>query len=170
MYSVKPVEERKTFQKPTQKTINNTLSIKELLNPKVEEADDANTVLAEMNESFTEEDLKKAWNEYSLEIKKQLKNSLYSTLNSSPIQLTSEKKIIIEIKNSIEAADLDKEKIDLLGFLRKKLNNTFIQLEYKVQSEDKITFLDSKAKFDKMCKENESLIKFQKLFNLDIDY
>ncbi len=123
-----------------------------------------------MSEQFTFEQLEHAWKTYALKVKREKKNNLFSTLNGASPKLASDYSITIDIKNSQQVTDLDKEKPELLGFLRHTLKNSAISLKYNVIEQTKASFVDNKAVFEKLTKENDSLNKFRKMFNLDIDF
>ena len=78
--------------------------------------------------------------------------------------------ITLEIQNSIQETELDEYKGEIVRFLRLKLNNTNINLEYNISEKKSVQLMDSKATFDKLAEQNSSLNKFRKLFNLDIEF
>jgi len=110
-----------------------------------------------------------AWKEYSLKAKRDKNNSLYSTLSNANPQFGSDLIINITIKNSIALKEYDSKKPELIKFLRAKLKNHSIDIKHTVLENTKFEHHDSKSKFIKLLKENQSLEKFRKLFNLDID-
>jgi hypothetical protein len=162
---------RKTVSQPVGKLSSSNLGIKSLLDPKKEKsAEEELEQLETLNEKYSYEDLEYAWKDYALGIKRQKKDSLFATLMKSEMTLDSQHQIKLVIQNSIQAVELDKEKAELIQFLRKKLKNTAINLIYEITEKKDVKVLTSKSTFDKLAKENESLHKFRKLFNLDIDY
>ena len=74
------------------------------------------------------------------------------------------------IHNTIQEAELDLIKGDIVRFLRDKLQNTNIDLSYTITEKKSVSVMDSKGTFDKLAEENSSLNKFRKLFNLDIEF
>jgi len=110
------------------------------------------------------------WKEFSLKVKREKKDSLYSILVGSEPKLGSDLVITIAIKNSIAAQEFDSHKSELLGYLRSKLKNNSISINYKISETIKTEYADSKTKFDKLVSENQSLEKLRKLFNLDIEF
>jgi len=167
----KELHVRKTVSQPVGKLSSSNLGIKAMLDPKKEnEEEEELENLIKLNEKYTFEELEYAWKHYALGVKREKKDSLFATLMKSDLTVDSQHVIKLVIQNSIQAAELDKEKADLLQFLRMKLKNTAINLTYTITEKKDVKVLTSKSTFDKLAKENESLHKFRKLFNLDIDY
>lgn len=75
----------------------------------------------------------------------------------------------ITIKNSIALKEYEIQRPELVKLLRTKLKNHSIDIKHTVLENAKIEHHDSKSKFKKLLIENQSLEKFRKLFNLDID-
>lgn len=105
-----------------------------------------------------------------MQIKREKKESLYSTLTADTPQLKSDLSVLLHIKNSVEANELNKVKPELVAFLRQKLNNYSIRFEFILKETEQVEFKDSKSKFEELTKENSSLEKLRKLFNLDIEF
>lgn len=163
---------RKTVSHPSGKLVTANLGIKETLNPTRKKSVSAQetSILPDIAEPFTFEELEYVWKEYSLSVKRERKDNLYSTLVTSQKTMTSDYKISLELVNLVQANDLDREKAAILDFLRKKLNNYSITLNYTITEVKKAQVLDNKGVFDKLAEDNTSLNKFRKLFNLDIEF
>ena len=148
------------------------MGIKSILSPPKQQSQDVNDSVApeKQNNEFTIDQLDYAWKEYALKVKREKKNSLFSTLNGAKPKLASDYSINITVKSTIEANDIDKEKPELIGFLRQKLGNSNLTVNYSVIESQKASFVDNKSVFEDLIKENESLNKFRKMFNLDIDF
>lgn len=145
------------------------ISISDTLNPaKTSIALDEGPVIKE-EEDFTFDDLKRAWKEYALNLKREGRDRIHATLVSNDLDMSSDYVLTLKI-NSTQKTDLDNEKEGLLRFLREKLRNKNIQFNYEITELKKIEVLDSKASFEKLAEENQSLHKFRKLFHLDIEY
>ncbi|WP_139134218.1 hypothetical protein [Crocinitomix algicola] len=123
-----------------------------------------------MRDDFTFEDLERAWKSFSLAVKREKRDSFYSTLENSKMTMSSDYQIHLEIINSVQAAELEREKGELLDFLRKELRNYSIGLNFSIVETEKVQIMDNKGVFDKLAEENSSLNKFRKLFNLDIEF
>lgn len=150
----------------------NTLSvgIKSTLEPKKSENAIQENAMADMATPFTFDELMKCWNDYALILKRDKKDKMHAVLTGNKPVLTSDYGISIEISNTALAFDLEKEKVNLLAYLRFQLKNGKISFNYKISEAKKVSHVDSKSHFERFADENPSLHKFRKLFNLDIDY
>lgn len=164
---IKP--ERKTISQPTGQLQSANIGIKETLNPTKKKGLEEDDALPESNESYSQKDFEKHWKDYAFELKKLHRDSLFTTLTRSKINVSSDHTITLNIKNH-QVSELESEKIKLLRHLRFNLKNTNINLVYKVEESESKSVLDSKATFDKLAEENESLKKLRKMFNLDIEF
>ena len=152
---VKKIEavERKIISKPSAKLMTANIGIKDILSPpKNQQAENLEALLPDHAENFSIEQLKKVWHDYAIELKKAKKDSLYATLTGSELQVTSDYQITLEISNSAQAIDLEREKAGLLSFVRSELKNYQISFSYKISESKTVNAFD------------------RKLFNLDIDY
>jgi len=122
------------------------------------------------SEQIDYDNLLKVWKEYSLKVKSENKNSLHSTLSNSKPKISSDLVISFDISNSIAAKEFDKNINEFTAFLKTKLKNSKITLSYSIVESEVVKFSDSKTKYESLLKENSSLEKFRKLFNLDIEY
>ena len=166
--------QRKTIQQPSGKLSTNNLGIKETLNPTIRKSNKnvQQSVSSEEAETFTFEELQRVWKAYCLNAKRDRKENLYSALMyaGSTMKISAEYHISVSLKSNAQAAKMDQEKVELLGYLRSQLKNYSISLSYVVEEQKKTQILDSKGIFDQMAEENTSLNKFRKLFNLDIEF
>ena len=170
--ATKPTQviERKKVSMPGLKISTNNLGINSILNPPKKQSDTLEAVLPDLAENFTHTELMAVWNSYALDLKREKKDKLYATLTGANPILTSDYQITLEISNSAQAIDLEKEKVNLLGHLRSSLKNYHITFNYKISAVQKFANTDTKSTFEKLAEENPSLHKFRKLFNLDIDF
>jgi hypothetical protein len=163
--------ERKKVILPGLNISTTALGIKSILDPpKNKQVENEDALLPDLAESFTHNELMAVWNAYALDLKREKKDKLYATLTGSSPVLTSDYKISLEISNTAQAIDLEKEKVNLLGHLRSQLKNYQISFNYKISETRKFANTDTKSTFEKLAEENPSLHKFRKLFNLDIDF
>lgn len=162
---------RKQASKPTGKLKTLNIGIKDTINPPVKKTQKQNQAETQQrqNEDFTFEDLQRTWKAYAIAVKRERKDSLYTTLVNVNLSMTSDFKIKFEI-HSVQAAELEREKVALMAYLRKELKNYTIQLEHGTIEQEKIQIIDSKGTYDKLVEENTSLDKLRKLFNLDIEF
>lgn len=161
--------ERKTIALPMGKLQSTNIGIKNTLNPPKKNGADEDEALPESHEQYSEDDLKKYWNEYAYKLKSASRDSLFTTLTHSDMTVSSDHSIKLKIKNH-QVNELESEKIQLLRYLRFNLKNTKINLAYSIEETESITVMDSKTTFEKLAAENESLNKLRKMFNLDVEF
>lgn len=122
---------------------------------------------------FTKDQLLNSWKKFAFGLKKQGKESFYAMLVNNEPELRGEFEVHFMITNNIQKESLERIKSDLLKHIRKELNNWSISFSYEVnedQDENKENLYSSKDRFKKMTEKNASLLKMQKLFNLDIEF
>jgi hypothetical protein len=169
---IKPTEvvERKKFSQPSGKLSTGSLGIKTILDPpKNKLAENADALLPDLAEPFTHEQFKAVWNDYALNFKREMKDSLYTTLTESSPVVSSDYKIQLEL-TTFQASQLEREKAGLLQHLRSRLKNYQLSLHINISEKAQSPIKDNKATFETLATENPSLHKLRKLFNLDIDY
>lgn len=163
--------ERKTFSQPTGNLLSTNIGIKSTLNPTNKNGDgDLDLLEEERNETYTADEFDIYWREYALAVKREKRDSLYATLINCKVKINSQHQILITIQNSVQGNEITQEKGELLRFLREKLKNSHINLNFEITESEAIPLQDSKSTFNRLAEENSSLNKFRKLFNLDIDY
>jgi hypothetical protein len=77
-----------------------------------------------------------------------------------------------ELDNQILVDLMHLKKAEMLGFLRQKLQNWSIQLDFSVieNQEENVRDLNGKDRFELLAKKNSNLYSLQKMFNLDVEY
>ena len=162
---------RKQFSAPSRNFNSKNIGIKSTLNPvKKKNNSSISETLKEENESYTPEQFEYAWKEFALGVKREKKDSLFTTLMNCEKTVDSNHLVTLSIHNSIQQTEIDECKGNLVRLLRSRLKNTNINLAYKITEKKSVKLMDSKATFDKLAEENSSLNKFRKLFNLDIEF
>lgn len=79
--------------------------------------------------------------------------------------------ITIELTNPIEVDGIEKVRAEFLNFVRRKFQNSGIQLQHKVNIEKAADRpYTAKDKFEAMLKENPLLGRLRDTFGLDTDY
>ena len=163
--------ERKVASAPTGALSTTNIGIKSTLNPpKKKNGNNQLEVDSSLNEAYTQEQLDHVWKEFALQRKREKKDSLYTTLTNCPRKLSSNHLINLDISNSIQKTELEECKGELVRFLRSKLQNAQINVAFSMVEQSVAKLMDSKSTFDQLSKENSSLNKFRKLFNLDIEF
>jgi len=121
-------------------------------------------------ELFSQDALESSWNTYAKQMQQKGKHNLYSTLSFRKPVLKENALIEFTIDNKVQEETLENEKSDLLGFLRKELNN------YSAALKTVINTIDSERKpytsgdkFKRMAEKNPTLLKLKQQFDLDIE-
>ncbi|MBC8052139.1 MAG: DNA polymerase III subunit gamma/tau [Sphingobacteriaceae bacterium] len=136
---------------------------------KVEE-DTPKYVSGESREPFTSERLIEIWNAYAADIKKTGKINLFTIMTANPPTLLDDFKIELVIENRIQEELLMIEKIDLLNFLRLKLENFGVDIiTRQAEQNEKKRLYTSHEKYQHMAAKNPTLEEFRKKFNLDVN-
>ena len=122
----------------------------------------------EMDEPITETQLHAAWDEYIQRLKHKGSKILASILETDMPKLSG-KIISIELPAETMKKELERSTNPLMLFLKKKLQNTLITLEIKVNEQvaKKYAFTDME-KFNKLKEQNPLLEKLRTTFDLDI--
>jgi len=120
--------------------------------------------------AFTQDALENTWNAYAKLMQQKGRLNLYSTLSFRKPTLKEKFQIEFTIENKVQQEAIELEKADLMGFLRKELNNYSISLDTiinTVESERKpYTATD---KFKRMAEKNPAINKLRQQFDLDVD-
>ena len=162
--------ERKKISEPTGKLNTTIIGIKSTLNPRAKKEGEVEEIDPNLNENYSNAQLEHAWKEFALGLKREKKDSLFATLTKSEFRVGSDHIITLKLKNTIQSSEIEEIKINLVRFLRSRLKNSNIQLAYEMEESQAIKILDSKSTFDKLAEENNTLHKFRKMFNLDIEF
>lgn len=120
--------------------------------------------------SFSEDQLKKEWESFGSQLKKEGKDNEYN-LMTQDFELIDDHTITIHISNSIEQDILVRFKTDLLKHLRDNLENDQIKIDTslkKIKKSEKI--YTNTDKFNHMAKKNPNLIKLKNKFGLDTEF
>lgn len=92
---------------------------------------------------------------------------LYSTLNANPPILKENYRIELSIYNAAQETDINNKKPELLGYLRKQLNNTLIDLDLVINkaNAEKGVYTE-KDKYKKLVEKNPKVDELRKKFGL----
>ena len=119
-------------------------------------------------EDFSESEMVAAWEEYTSTVEEEGKYNLLSHLTMGAPKLEGSL-IHLEFPNSTIKLEVERAKYELLGFLRKKLQNYDIDLSIEVNetSVKKYAYTPIE-KFQKLKEKNPMIEKLRKEFDLDI--
>jgi DNA polymerase III subunit gamma/tau len=119
-------------------------------------------------EDFTEKQMRKAWNNLVSTIEKKGKYNLASILNIDTPKLKGTT-IHLEFPNATNKVEVERQQYELLGSLRKELNNFNISLSITVNEElEKNYAYSTIEKFEKLKEKNSKIELLKKTFDLDI--
>ena len=121
-----------------------------------------------LTQEFNETQLHAAWDEYVHRLKQRGEKILASILETDLPSLEG-LDIVLEMPNEGMKIDLEKERNKLMGFLKKKLQNTEISLVVKVNETKAKTFaFTPMEKYNKLKEKNPLLDKLRSTFDLDV--
>lgn len=119
-------------------------------------------------DDFTEDQIIKAWNEYVKSLEKNGKYNLASIL-SIDIPKVQDTTIHLEYPNATNKVEVERNQYELLGFIRKAVNNFDINLSITVNEEMEKQYVYSPMeKYEKLNEKNPNLDTLRKTFNLDM--
>ncbi|WP_298487104.1 DNA polymerase III subunit gamma/tau [uncultured Maribacter sp.] len=117
----------------------------------------------------SEEKLQKLWAEFVNVIDAKGQKILASNLNADIPKLKNETTIHIELPNDTMRKEVEREQYELMEFLKKQLNNYFLELKIKVNetTETKFAFTPEE-KYEKLRQKNPVIDLLRKEFDMDL--
>ena len=169
----KPIEEEISIPKKNNDKMVSGLSISSLRikkNIKKNKEREKELINKKVNsEDFSEEDLSKLWIEYSSNLLDKGEKNLASILKIDKPIVKNRHEIHFTLSNNTNKIELEKNKKNLLIFLKEKLNNNLIELIIHVNKEKEKEFIYSATeKFEKLKSINPSIEKMRKEFKLGL--
>lgn len=168
---VEPVQEtRPTITLDAKKRATSGLSLKSIRAKKEHQIRQMDVVVDELDlpkDPFTEEQLVKVWNVFVKELEATGKFNLASIL-SIDIPKVKGNAIQLEFPNSTNKVEVEREQYELLGYIRKELNNYDIHLDISINEEMvKQYAYTSEEQFEKLKEKNPAIDVLKKTFGLD---
>ncbi|TAJ08620.1 hypothetical protein DMA11_21215 [Marinilabiliaceae bacterium JC017] len=122
------------------------------------------------SESFTEEQLKKAWIRYSQKCKN-VNPRLYSIMDNHQPVIKADNELLLKLKNKTQETEMQQEKRELLSFLKTGLKNAQINLQLEVVPDEKDNHRAYTAsdKMKAMMEKNPALLALKQKFALDLE-
>lgn len=112
--------------------------------------------------------LESLWKEYSLNLKKEGKQNIASIFGVSSMKLKEANKISLIVPSEMNKVEMIRELDNLLPFLRKRLNNHSIKIEFLVSETIKKELVYSaNEKYKYLKKLNPALEELRDRFHLD---
>lgn len=121
---------------------------------------------------FSMDELKMYWRQFAHHMKGKGNEALFVGLNKREPKMLDQFQIVQEVDHQVLLDMLNAEKQELLGFLRTKLENWGITIEFIISQnqEENTKMLTGKDRFEALARKNANLFTLQKVFNLDIEY
>jgi DNA polymerase-3 subunit gamma/tau len=154
-------------------TARRTISIADGLKPKTaaETYQSGEEVIKGEND-FTIDDLEKAWLDYAATLQADGRLTLHTALVKRKPELKDNQTVHFSLDNGAVEKDVSAVRIELLTFIRKRLNNGKISLLTTVDREQpkgKIPYTP-KEKFEHLSAKNPALQQLKKQMDLEIDF
>ncbi|MFD1628636.1 DNA polymerase III subunit gamma/tau [Pseudopedobacter beijingensis] len=141
-----------------------------LIKTSVVKEDEPEYLTGDAKSDFTQDDFIKVWVEYSHIAKNNGKMSLATLMMNYTPMVRDNFRIELTVENKMQSDELLNERIDVLNYLRPKLQNFHITLEpivAEVVSERKL--YTSKDKYQHMVERNPNLESLRQAFDLELD-
>ncbi|MDA8934624.1 DNA polymerase III subunit gamma/tau [Flavobacteriales bacterium] len=147
------------------------LSINKFLNKKEENQEDQEYVVAtgEARSDFHQDQLNPLWLEFAKTIEAKGKVSLFRLFSDQFPKIDTNFLLHFPVESQALADDLQVEKPELLSFLRKKLNNFGIKIDFPlIEAENTKMLYTPQDKFKHMVEKNQQLQILKKSLDLDL--
>lgn len=120
---------------------------------------------------FSHQQLDEMWKAYVSNHIDKKNRSLYLTLNSRVPELKDGFVLDFPIENKIQKQQIESVSLDLVNYLREKLNNYSIVLKTPVQEiEKEKTYYSAEERYKYLAEKFPIIEKLRKKLDLDIDY
>ncbi len=119
------------------------------------------------SDTFTSEQLELKWKEFLDTISD--RPNLLATLSRVP-ELMDGNKLLLKIGNSVQEEEVRLIKPDLVGFLKRELRNSAIELTTSIERiETERTHFNDSEKLQMLIQKNPELMELKQKFNLDFN-
>ncbi|TNE55102.1 MAG: hypothetical protein EP338_05150 [Bacteroidetes bacterium] len=122
--------------------------------------------------SFNQDQLIMVWKQLAFRMKDEGLETMYLALSKRDPKLLDQHIIAQELDNQIQVDMLQNKLSDMLEFVREKLNNWSVTIQFSViaDSDEDKKLLTGKDRFEELARKNSNLYSLQRTFNLDVDY
>ena len=126
-------------------------------------------------ELLTIDRLQKCWNDYSIQLEKQLKHSSAGTFKSARLSIENDIRFTVTVSALTSQKFVEQEKMMLLDYLHKEFNNRSIVFEILVEAGEREDIpahmrLNSKQKFEHIAEQFPLVRELKERLKLEIDY
>ena len=151
-----------------------TISISSKLNSGADKKTNApvEEILPDLANEFDQGKLELIWNQYANKIQAEGKMTLSTAMLKRPAVIIEKHQLLFQVDNTAIEKDFIEQKINILGYLRRELNNFKINLELKVSTEAHVNDIPytPSEKFKKLAEQNPAMMELKKKFDLEIEY
>ena len=159
------IELKEVNSVPSSKTISILGSLKD------EQEIEDKTEISKNSDHFSNDDLQARWKEMNSNFSNKGKTNLVLALNSNKPVLKENYVVEVTLSNTSQVELLNEEKLNILGYLREKMNNDSIDIITNVvQSDKNDTPYTNSDKYKKMYEQNKNLAMLGQKLGLDPDY
>lgn len=118
---------------------------------------------------FSQEQLIASWDAFVSTLEDKGRHNLAAILKIDVPKIKDEALIALEFPNSTNKIEVERQKVELLQFIRKELNNFDIELDITVnETMDKQFAYTAVEKYAKLKEKNPAIESLKKSFNLEI--
>jgi DNA polymerase-3 subunit gamma/tau len=126
----------------------------------------------ELQNDFNKEELMKVWQEYLAHLDASSKTRVSSFLRESRIDLSENFQIKLEVRSNLEMQLLEEERLEMLPFFRKRLNNG--QVDFQISVNEELIQVSKKVSKQEQLKiitdSNPAVANLVYTLGLEIDY
>ena len=159
------IELKEVNSVPSSKTISILGSLKD------EQEIEDKIEISKNSDHFSNDDLQARWKEMNSNFSNKGKTNLVLALNSNKPVLKENYVVEVTLSNTSQVELLNEEKLNILGYLREKMNNDSIDIITNVvQSDKNDTPYTNSDKYKKMYEQNKNLAILGQKLGLDPDY
>lgn len=121
----------------------------------------------DMNNSFSEEDLQKAWIKFTNTIPTE--TVLVNTMRTCPPKMLNATDFEVVVDNKEQLDRLNERGTDLMQFLKKELKNTRISMHPREsEKQEKHKAFSQRERFDLMVQKNPNIMHLKDKFGLEL--
>ncbi len=125
--------------------------------------------------AITHESLFEKWNDFTLELKEEGRNSQSSAFAQSELEIIDDSTFCVHVNSALQQKFIEQEKTKLLDYLQKQYYNRLISFTFKVVESEKevvpsVLQLNSKQRFERIAAQFPLVLELKRRLKLEIDY
>ncbi|MDX2360403.1 MAG: hypothetical protein QNK23_06330 [Crocinitomicaceae bacterium] len=165
-------EPPKVMTAPSGTLNTSSISIKKMMEKKEEEGEQHLDLSNMPRNPYSTDDLKMAWRKFAFIMKNERKETIYNAMIKRDPKRVDEDDYIMEVDNQTQIDMIQGRFSDLLGYVRKTLQNydITIRMEITKNPDEEVKFQTGKDKFAALARKNPNLHTLKNTFNLDIEF